>query len=83
VVATDIRSHADLAHRAGNVRLALSEPGEIAASVRRALATEIRLADEMGARARARVSSHMDLEAWSERVVALYERALAPHGRLS
>jgi glycosyltransferase involved in cell wall biosynthesis len=82
VVATDIRSHADLAHRAGNVRLALSEPDEIAASVHRALATEVRLADEMGARARARVSSHMDLEAWSERVVALYERALAPHGHL-
>jgi glycosyltransferase involved in cell wall biosynthesis len=83
VVATDIPGHADLAHRAGNVRLTLDEADDVAAAVRRTLATELRLAEDMGARARARVSDHMDLEAWSERVVALYERALAPLGRLS
>jgi glycosyltransferase involved in cell wall biosynthesis len=83
VVATDIRGHADVAHLAGNVRLTLSEPDEVAASVRTALATELRLADDMAARARARVSAQMDLEAWSERLVQLYERALAPLGRLS
>jgi glycosyltransferase involved in cell wall biosynthesis len=83
VVATDIPGHADLAHHAGNVRLTLHEPDEVAASVRRTLATELRLADDIGARARARVSRQMDLEDWSERVVSLYERALAPLGHLS
>jgi glycosyltransferase involved in cell wall biosynthesis len=82
VVATDIAGHADLAHRAGNVRLTLHEADEVAASVSRTLATDSGLAQDMGARARARVSAHMDLEAWSERVVALYERALAPLGRM-
>ena len=83
VVATDIPAHSELAHRAGNVRLALREPDEVAAAVRSALATDARLAEDMGARARARVSEQLDLSAWSQRLVALYERALAAHGRLS
>jgi glycosyltransferase involved in cell wall biosynthesis len=83
VVATDIPGHSELAHRTGNVRLTLREPDEVAAAVRRALATDTRLAEEMGARARARVSEQLDLGAWSERLVALYERALATRGRLS
>jgi glycosyltransferase involved in cell wall biosynthesis len=83
VVATDIAGHAELAHRAGNVRLALPEADEVAAAVRRTLATDPALAGDMAARARARVSADMDLNAWSERVVALYERALAPGGHLS
>jgi hypothetical protein len=37
----------------------------------------------MGARARTRVSEQLDLSAWSERLVELYERALSAHGRLS
>jgi hypothetical protein len=37
----------------------------------------------MGARARARVSEQLDLEAWSERLLGLYERALSARGRLS
>jgi glycosyltransferase involved in cell wall biosynthesis len=83
VVATDIPSHAELALRAGNVRLTLHDGDEVAAAVRSALATEPRLAAHMGSRARERLSEQMDLEAWSERVVGLYERALAPLGRLS
>jgi glycosyltransferase involved in cell wall biosynthesis len=83
VAATDIPGHAELAHRAGNVRLALREPEEVAAAVRSALATEPRLAEDMGSRARARVSEQLDLHAWSERLVGLYERALSAHGRLS
>jgi glycosyltransferase involved in cell wall biosynthesis len=83
VVATDTAGHAQLAHRTGNVRLALSESDEIAAAVRRSLATRPALAESMAARARARVSEDMDLQAWSERVIGLYERALAPLGRLS
>ena len=83
VVATDIPRHAELAHRAGNVRLALRDPDEVAAAVRSALATEPRLAETMGTRARARVSEQLDLSSWSERLVALYERALVAPGRLS
>jgi glycosyltransferase involved in cell wall biosynthesis len=83
VVATEIPGHAELALRAGNVRLALREPDEVAAAVRSALATDARLAEDMGARARARVSEQLDLDAWSERLVGLYERALSAHGRLS
>jgi glycosyltransferase involved in cell wall biosynthesis len=83
VVATDIAGHSHLAHEAGNVRLTLQEPEEVAAAIRRALGTESSLAQAMGARARERVAHQMDLGAWSKRVVALYERALAPAGRLS
>jgi glycosyltransferase involved in cell wall biosynthesis len=83
VVATDIPGHAELAHRAGNVRLTLREPDEVAAAVRSALATDSRLAEDMGRRARARVCEQLDLSAWSERLVELYERALSAHGRLS
>lgn len=83
VVATDIPAHSELAHRAGNVRLALREADEVAAAVRSALATDARLSEDMGARARARVSEQLDLTAWSERLVGLYERALSAHGRLS
>jgi glycosyltransferase involved in cell wall biosynthesis len=83
VVATDISGHAELAHRAGNVRLALREPDEVAAAVRSALAADSRLAEDMGTRARARVCEQLDLSEWSERLVGLYERALSAHGRLS
>ena len=77
VVATDIPGHAEIAHRAGNVRLTLQDPDEVAAAVSRALATDPKLAAAAGARARDRVAAHMDLDAWSERVVDMYERVLA------
>ncbi|HKP92039.1 MAG TPA: glycosyltransferase family 4 protein [Thermoleophilaceae bacterium] len=83
VVATDIPGHAELAHRAGNVRLALREPDEVAATIRSALSADARLVEDMGARARARVSEQLDLGSWSERLVGLYERALVAPGRLS
>jgi glycosyltransferase involved in cell wall biosynthesis len=83
VVATDITGHADLAHRAGNVRLTLEDADEVAAAVWRALATDPRLADDMGQRARSRVATELDLGAWTERIVELYERALVAPGRLS
>jgi glycosyltransferase involved in cell wall biosynthesis len=83
VVATDIPGHSHLAHEAGNVRLTLQEADEVAAAVRRTLATDSRLAEAMGGRARSRVAEHMDLGAWSERVVDLYERALSGPGRMS
>lgn len=83
VVATDVAGHAHLAHLAGNVRLALAEPDDLAAAVSRTLDTDVRLASEMAARARARVADRLDLTAWSEHVVQLYERALATRGRLS
>jgi glycosyltransferase involved in cell wall biosynthesis len=65
------------------VRLTLREPDEVAAAVRSALSTDSRLAEDMGRRARARVCEQLDLSAWSERLVELYERALSAHGRLS
>jgi glycosyltransferase involved in cell wall biosynthesis len=83
VVATDIAGHAHLAHVAGNVRLTLRDPDEVAAAISRTLAADDGLARQTGARARERVSRHMDLTAWSERLVGLYEGALETPGRLS
>lgn len=77
VVATDIPGHAELAHRAGNVRLTLHEADEVAAAVSRALTTDSQLVAAAGARARGRVASQMNLDAWSGRVVDMYEQVLA------
>jgi glycosyltransferase involved in cell wall biosynthesis len=77
VVATDIPGHAFIAHEAGNVRLTLHEPDEVAAAVRSALATDPAIAAAAAARARSRVASRLDLEAWAQRVVDMYEDALS------
>src|SRR5205823_4409380 len=63
-VATDIPGHAHIAHEAGNVRLALQEPDEVAAAVRGALRAEPEIARAAAARARSRVATRMDLGAW-------------------
>jgi len=76
VVATDIPGHAYLAHVAGNVRLTDRDPDEVASAVRRTLAADADIAAASAARARGRIATELDLEAWSKRVVDLYRQAL-------
>jgi glycosyltransferase involved in cell wall biosynthesis len=74
VVATDIPGHVLPGGAPPDMRIAAIDPEAIAAAARPLLGRDAGAAREEGALAHAWVSEELGLEAWSSRLMDLYER---------